>query len=261
VARLSTPPPTPAPNPDAGAWTQQGGNWVWVPGGTPDPSLASQWGASSLSNPTVDPSGAPGHGAWVQSGQIGRSGQPLWNWQWGGTPNPSQASQFGAGNLINPAWNPPGNAGITIPNDPSPASPTAPDVVPPTVGDVWGGVAPDVTGNVPPADGSSQTVSRPPSHNPYMVSPGGIRNAENVLLGETDSNIAAYNTLKNAVAQSASQNLATDPATTASLASTQDSMLQQIGDALQLTGQFTNMLNSAAQNYAHADIGSFLPQS
>jgi len=266
VARHSPAPNTPPVNPNAGAWTQQNGNWVWVPGGTPDPSLASQWGSAALSNPVVDPSGTPGVGAWVHSGVNDRSGNPMWTWKWGAKPDPSLASQYGAGNLINPSWKPPGPSGVSIAGapliagDPNPGSPTPPAVVPPTVADTWGGVAPDVTGKVP-SDGGSQTVSQPPSYPAYMVSPGGIRNAENTQLGQIDQQISSYTALKGAVAQSSSQNLATDPATKEYLANTQDQLLQQIGDTLGMAGQYTGMLNYAAQNYAGADINSFFPQN
>lgn len=236
-----------------GAWSLQNGNWVWVPGGTPDPNLASQWGNDALTNPAENPSGDANSGAWLQSGH-------QWIWVWGAAPDPTLAGKLPPGVLTDPAHAP---NGWTVPGDP--AHPPPPDVVPPTLGDSWSAV-PDVTGQLPPPPGGGsgsgpQTVDQPPSHPAYVVSPGGIRNAEIAIKAESDTQIDDYNNLKAAVAQSDSQNLYTDPGTEEAFHNGMDVVLLQIGDAIELTGQYISMLNYAAQNYAHADIESYLPQS
>jgi len=236
--------------PNHGAWTQgSNGNWTWTPGATPDPNLVNQWGYQALTDNRRDPTGNLNHGAWTPVHGGG------WAWTWGANPDPNLAKTYGYDKLSNPNQTPQGAAGT--------ADPPPPDVKPPTVADSWGGVAPSVTGTLPPppAGSNPQTVSQPPSHPAYVVSPGGIRNAENVLLGQIDTQIADYNNLKAYVANAATQNLYTDGPTHDELVSVQDNLLLHTGDAIELAGQFTAMLNYAAQSYAKADIDSFLPQS
>ena len=241
-----------------GAWTQANNSWTWTPGASPDPTLVSQWGAEAMSDPTRDPTGVVNHGVWENNTPDGG-----WQWVWGATPAPGQV-----GDRDGP---PPTTAALTNPNQApngyvlpgNPGSPPPPDVVPPTVVDSWNGVAPSVTGTLPPpAAGSTPSqVSQPPSHSPYAVSPGGIRNAENTLLGQVDTQIGDYNNLKAYVAASAGQNLYSEGASREELGNVQDNLLLQIGDAIELAGQFTSMLNYAAQNYANADINSYFPES
>ena len=248
--------PKPPSTPNGGAWTlKPDGSWSWTSGATPDPGLVSQWGYEATTDIRRDPSGKPNHGAWVQGGNRGGPGGLVW--EWGATPDPSLVSTYGAGAVTDPDKVP--GTGLSTTGDP--AHPPPPDVVPPTVADAWGGVAPNVTGTVPPASDGSGTVSQPPSHPPYVVSPGGIRNAENVLLSEIDSEIGTYNDLKAYVAQAQGQNLYSDPGVREQLVNAQDQLLAQGGDMITMAGRFTSMLNQAAQNYAHADLGSFVPQS
>ena len=241
----SQPPP---PTPHLGAWTQQDNHWTWNPTGTPDPSLVSQYGNEALTDIRRDPGGTLNYGSWTPVHGGG------WTWTWGAKPNPNYAKTWGDDALTNPNQTPQGGGGVALP--------PPPDVTPPDVSDSWNGVAPSVTGTLPPPpDGSSQTVSQPPSHPAYAVSPGGIRNAENVLLGQVDAAIAEYDGLKASVAESATQNLYPDGPTRDQIVNAEHDLLLGIGDALQLAGRFVSALNYAAQNYAHADIGSFLPQS
>jgi hypothetical protein len=245
----SQPPPPPPPStPNHGAWTQNNGQWVWTPNATPDQGLVKQYGYGSLTDIRSDPSGTLNHGAWTPQHGGG------WTWTWGANPDPNLAKTWGDGALSNPNQTPQGGGGV--------ATPPPPDVTPPDISDTWGGDAPSVTGTLPPPpDGTPQTVTQPPSHSPYVVSPGGIRNAENVLLGQIDTAISQYDDLKASVEQSATENLYPDGATRAQLLAIEHNLLLNIGDALQLAGQYVSMLNYSAQNYAHADIGSFLPQS
>ena len=132
----------------------------------------------------------------------------------------------------------------------------------PALSDAWNGVPPDVTGALPIPDSgtASQTVSEPPVHRAYAVSPGSIRNAESVLLRQIDSQIGDYNYLRNYVETAKTQNLYTSE-TRERLVSAMDNLLLEIGDAVELAGQFTRMMNNAAQSYAKADIDSYLPQT
>jgi hypothetical protein len=242
----------PQPAHGGGAWSQQNGQWVWTPGGTPDPGLESQWGPEAITDPRRNPSGGVNSGAWLQSGH-------QWVWVWGASPDPSLVSKLGSGALTNPDKEP---NGYTIdPGDPDgPGDPPPPYVTPPTVTDSWNGTAPDVTGNVPGSTGGPP-VKAPPSHPPYMVSPGGIRDVENVLLGQIDERISDYDNLKSAVAAATNQNLYATAAIKEQLVNTMSNLLLNAGDVLALAGNFTNLLNGAAQNYAKADISSEVPQN
>jgi hypothetical protein len=264
-------PPPPGSNP--GAWTQHSdGSWTWVPGATPDPNLVKQWGNAALTDPRRDPTGTPAPGAWEYKGR-----PTGWIWVWGANPDPNLVKQWGKDKLTNPDQTP---SGAPLPPDGSdipggqppgipqgqagdPGHPPPPDVVPPTVKDIWSGVAPDVTGQLPPPpDGTTPpTVSKPPSHPAYFVSPGSIRDAENRLLAEEDAQISEYNDLKAYVAQTPGQNLYSESMPMETLRNTQDVLLLNIGDSIEVVGQYISMLNYAAQDYAHADIGSFVPDS
>jgi hypothetical protein len=240
-----------------GAWTQKpDGSWTWVPGATPDPNLVKQYGNGALTDVRRDPNGNLNHGAWVRNGRRG------WAWIWNADPDPNLVKKYGKDKLTNPNQDPAGAQGPGDPNNWE--HPLPPDVVPPTVADIWGGVAPDVTGQLPPPpDGSPGAVDKPPSHRAYLVSPGSIRNAENTLLARTDAQISQYNDLKAYVEQTRSQNIYYDDSgvTEGQLSTTQDRLLQNIADAVELYGQYISMLNYAAQNYAHADVGSFIWES
>jgi hypothetical protein len=251
----------PGGGPNSGAWTQNknpdgswSGSWTWDPHATPDPNLVSQYGNGALTDISRDPGGNLNHGAWrpVHGGG--------WTWTWGANPDPNLAKTYGNGALTNPNQSPDGGQGPGDPNNVH--HPLSPDVVPPTVVDIWNGVAPDVTGKLSQLpDGSQPPVSQPPSHNAYRVSPGSIRNAENQLLARVDGQISQYDDLKAYVEQTHSQNIYNSDSglTEGQLSTTQDHLLQNIGDTIELCGQYIGMLNNAAQNYAHADIGSFVP--
>jgi hypothetical protein len=241
---------------NTGAWTQNSdGTWTWVPGATPDPNLVKQWGTAALTNIAIDPSGNLNHGAWIQNNG--------WQWVWGANPDPHWVKQYGQAAMTNPNQSPAGGMGPGNKNSPDYPQPS--DVVPPTVTDIWNGVAPDVTGKLPPLPNDEQGVAytEPPIVTTYKVSPGSIRNAESQLLARADITINQYNDLKAYVEQARSQNIYSDSAgaSKANLSSTQDHLLLNIGDAIEVCGQFIGMLNYAAQNYAAADIGSFLPES
>ena len=166
-------------------------------------------------------------------------------------------ASYGTDALTNPNHTPNGaDPGPDI-TDPPPA-----DVHSPALSDAWNGVPPDVTGALPIPDSgtASQTVSEPPVHRAYAVSPGSIRNAESVLLRQIDSQIGDYNYLRNYVETAKTQNLYTSE-TRERLVSAMDNLLLEIGDAVELAGQFTRMMNNAAQSYAKADIDSYLPQT
>jgi len=186
-----------------------------------------------------------------------------------GTPAPQTQTQGHGGsdgvpkskqNTPPPNWPPP-------PSGPTPP----PDVSPPAVADSWGGIPPAVTGNVPQTPSTNGNpdsqnigpapISEPPSHPPYLVSPGDIRTAEDVILSSTDEHIIAYNNLKAYVTQAASDRIATDANTMAIIHNTQDNLLLNIGDAITLVGSLTGGLNYAAQSYANADQASYFPQS
>jgi len=250
----------------SGSWYQTPLTWKWVPGATPDPTLAATYGEGALTNPKETPDGVinrdpnadSGPGAWEPQSLSG-----TWQWAWGVPPDPNLVPPgYTTAQLTNPNEAPDGSIG---PGNPaSPDYPPENNVVPPTITDVWGNTAPDVTGAVPPPSGSGGA----PDNNPvpllpaYKVSPGGIRDSENILLTELNTiQIPSYDGLKEYVAQTPSQNLYSAALPEAELNSIQNNLLLQIGDTLELTGQFVSMLNMAAQNYAHADIASFLPDA
>jgi hypothetical protein len=266
VPRQSVPPPKP-PAP-AGAWTPgNNGSWNWTSGATPDPKLTSQWGYQAITDPRQDPSGHLASGAWQQS-TTGRGGG--WVWVWGAQPSASDVQKYGAGKLTDPAKTPSGAANQAY------IPPPPPNVVPPTIDNSWDkvprngpsgtgdtqpndGPAPDLTGATSKGDGGGggQTVSQPPSHRAYVVSPGDIRNAENRLSVALDTQRLNYDSLKAAVA-SGGQDLATTGPALAEINNAQNQVLQQIADALEGSGQFMGMLNNAAQNYTRADMDSFI---
>jgi hypothetical protein len=235
--------------------------------------MESQWGSETLTDPTRNPNGVPNTGAWLFSGH-----QAVW--VWGAVPDPSEVAKYGDTALTNPN-NYPTN-GASIPGNPG--SPPPPDVAPPVVTDTSNGVAPSLTGNVPQGgngsngstgtdntgQGASQNINgqpgalpleAPPSHPAYAVSPGAIRNAETGLLGHIDTQISSYNSLKNSVYQAVTRNLATDPGVLENLHNSMDNLLQNHADVIAAMGGFSKQLDMAGQNYAHADMSSFLPQS
>lgn len=258
-------------NPDGqlntGSWYQTPLAWKWVPGATPDPSLVGTYGGTELTNPkhtpdgviNRDPNADSGPGAWEPQSLSG-----TWQWAWGMPPDPNlDPKGFTTAQLTNPNQEPDGSMG---PGNPaSPDYPPENNVVPPTVTDIWGNTGPDVTGAAPtgtPAGGAGAGASAPPLIPAYKVSPGGIRDAENILLQELNTNqIPSYDSLKDYVAQTPSQPLYSAGMPEAQLSSLQDNVLQQIGDGLGVVGKYAAMFNNAAQNYAHADIGSFIPGS
>jgi hypothetical protein len=250
-----------------GAWTQDpSGNWNWNPNATPDPTLASQWGNNALTNPAISPDGNANHGAWEYNSRS--SG---WGWVWGATPPDQpqkiQGSTFTPAQLTDPT-NYPNGAPVmpgTVPgvNDVPTNPPPPDDVVPPALGDSWGGVAPQVTGTLPPDPSGSTpgSASQPPSHPPYLVSPGDIRTAEGEIIAQTDTAIRQYDDTKAFVQQTASGNIYSSGMSPDQLKNIQDKLLQDIADVHELVGNFTEGLNWAAQNYAHAEYGSVLPET
>jgi hypothetical protein len=253
---------SPPPNLNAGAWTKNpDGSWTWIPGATPDPNLVSQYGNGALTNAGISPSGLLNHGAWTPVHGGG------WHWTWGANPDPNLVKKYGIDKLTNWDKAPDGAQGPG--NKDSKDHPLSPDVVPPTVNDIWDGIAPDVTGQLPPPSdeppGKGQQHTGPPVHTAYWVAPGSIRDAESALLTKVDDQISQYDVLKTYVGLTHSQNIyywddnSNTGVTEGQLSTTQDGLLQNIGDTIELCGQYIGMLNRAAQNYAHADIGSFFP--
>ena len=247
----TTKPTTPAPapsTPNGGAWTQDPTShaWTWTRGATPDPALAKAWGTAALTDIRQDPTGVRNHGAWTPVHGGG------FTWTWGADPDPATVHAYGKDKATDPDHTPTG-ADTKSKNTPAP-----PDVTPPTLTDKWGGVPPHVTGDVP-GSSSSTTVDHPPAHPAFLVSPGSIRNAETVVLSLADQGIVMYNSLKNYVSMSHGQNLYTNGAGWEQIVTPQDRLLLGIGDALELVGQFAEMLNLSAQNYAKADKDSFMP--
>ena len=255
----------PAGQLNSGSWYQLPKTWKWVPGATPDPSMVGMFPPGTLTNPQSNPyvtrgsKGGNTPGAWVPQGLSGN-----WQWAWGMPPDSNLAPK-GTTNaqLTNPNTSPNGKMGPGNKNSPDYPAEPYPDPVPPTLTDIWPNGAPDVTGVLPSSQSASgPPVSQPPTVNPYLVSPGSIRDAENALLGPLGQTyIPDYQSLTAYVAQTPGQNLYSASMTQADLKDTQDTLLQNVGDVIELVGQFTAMLNYAAQNYAHADIASFMPES
>jgi hypothetical protein len=245
-------PSTPAPSatPPTGAWVYDYHDvWQWDPTATPDPTLVSQWGYQTITNVRQSPNGDPGPGSWVPEHGGG------WQWVWGQTQlDPNLVNTYGANSLTDPTRLPGSNT-TTDANQQPPA-----DVNTPNLTDTWQNGAPVVTGDPTGTGGSGPQVTTPPVHSPYVVAPGDIRNAETVVLGSVDDALSEYNTLQSKVSTSKTPNVYTATAS-ADLINTQDQALLQIGDVLEMTGQFVSTLNNAAQYYAKADIDSYLPQS
>jgi hypothetical protein len=264
----------PQPAHGGGAWQDQNGSWKWVPGSDPDPNLVSQWGSETITDPRRNPNGTPNTGAWLFSGH-----QQVW--VWGATPDPNEVAKYGAAALTNPN-NYPSN-GASIPG--SPGSPPPPDVAPPVVTDSSGGIAASLTGDVPPpggdssgnpgsqnseADSGSQNINgqpgapqpqAPPSHSPYSVTPDAVRSAATGLLGQIDTQVNGYDTLKNAVYQAVTGNVATDPDTFEAIHNSSNILLENYADLIAAMGGLEKQFEIGGQTYAHADMSSAVPQS
>jgi len=239
------PPTTPANTP--GSWQQSSsGTWTWNPTANPNPALVSQWGYGAITNVQEAPDGTANYGSW--SPQHGGG----WNWTWGTNPDPDLLHSYTASQLTNPDQSPDGN-NTTTQNTPPPN-----DVNTPNLNDTWNGSPPIVTGN-PTGTQSSTTVSTPPPVSAFTVAPGDIRNAESVVDNATDGLISDYNALQSQVNAAVSGNVYS--VYSGDLNVEQDRLLLNIGDVLDLTGQYLAALNNAAQYYARADLDSFLPQS
>ncbi|ASW55415.1 hypothetical protein [Plantactinospora sp. KBS50] len=243
---------TSAVPPNGGAWEQDdGGTWTWHRGATPEPELVSQWGYQALTDIRRDPLGNRNYGAWTPQHGGG------WHWDWGRKPSQTLVDRYGEDVLTDPDHLPGHSHSATDNNQPPP-----PDVNPPTLADSWHGVVPDVTGAVPrpPDTGDAPTVTTPPVHQAYTVSPGAIRQAEQVVLSNIDIQLFAYDALKSKVAASKGEftYMARERET---LINNQDRLLLQVGDTLELAGQFVRALNNAAQLYARADLDSFVPET
>ena len=233
-----------------GSWEQNSnGAWTWNSSKEPDPNLVKQWGHGAITDVQQDPNGVRNKGSW----HLHSHGA---TWEWGKDPDQSDLRNNTYSELTDPDHLPLYSHPNYDGNKPPP-----PDVVAPELKDTWGGVAPDVTGkDIVKSNGSGtpQTVTTPPSHAAYMVYPGGIRDAENTLLADIDRSLAAYNSLKSAVANALPDNLYMANMV-GEMTHTQDRLLLNVGDTLELSGQFTRALNNAAQLYARADLDSFLP--
>jgi hypothetical protein len=241
----------PGPAPGSGAWQQSSsGTWTWNSTGTPDPTLVSQWGYTAITNIEESPTGTPNTGSWVPQHGGG------WDWLWGdNNPDQNLINTYGRAQLTNPDYMPgDGNNPTDGANQPVPD-----DVNTPNLNDIWNGNPPIVTGDPTGSPPSGQTVSTPPVHSPYVVAPGDIRNAESVVLNTVDGVVTDYDSLQSQVSAAKSDNVYMTG--TDSLINGQDRLLLNVGDALELAGQFVSALNNAAQYYAKADIDSYLPQS
>lgn len=267
----STPTTSPPTNPNVGAWQPAaGGNWTWVPGATPDPSVASQWGPGVLTNPIQAPNGELNQGAWIPAvaanapsvtggendGQS--TTQPVensntgWIWEWGATPTASEVAKFGTEKLTNPRQDPSGGPGVNT--DPPP-----PDVTPPVVTDTWGGNAPVLTGDVEgffPSSASSQGA--PPSVQPFRVAPGTIRDQETAILKTNDAATSDNDDLVNFIAWAKQQNLG-NAETMAQLGPVMDNLAEDYANYIALIGNFVSALNMTAQKYVLADKSSVMP--
>jgi hypothetical protein len=203
-------------------------------------------------------------------------------WSWVSGQNPPQW-------LINDGYTPqalenpnvtPGGAVPSAPVDPSP--PPA-DTKTPELTQVWQ-TAPHIPGpdTSDPLNGpSGNGNSLPSSSTPFSVSPGTIEDAENVILAETSTAVTTYDTFREYVESTQSWifsinnpglltesgrngplyppgNLPNQDATN-DFIPTQDQVLRNAGDAIELAGKFVAWLNDAAQSYALTDINSFLP--
>lgn len=159
-------------------------------------------------------------------------------------------------------------------------------------------VGPSVTGNprVPDGDparnprgrrgkGVPQTLTPPPTHSAYQVSPGSVNDAGNQILANTQQAISAYENLKATVAStkswifwapndrpdsvvpSGAGPIDADPGYKnpdreqgKKIGAAEDNLLLEIGDSITLAGQFADQINNAAQFYAQADKASVLPE-
>lgn len=240
----------PPPMQQDGSWQQDSnGNWSWNPDAPPDPGLVNQWGYQAITDIRQDPLGNRNHGSWSPD----RGG---WHWTWGTTPDPDLLHSYNQDELTDPDHLPGHGHPDTDANHVPP-----PDVQPPTVTDEWNGTPPDITGDVPPPPGGNgPQITTPPVHQPFKVAPGSIREAETTVLSNIDIVLPDYDTLKGKVEDSRSSFVYMQRDREEFL-NTQDRILLQIGDTLELAGQFVQALNYAAQMYAKADIDSFVPQT
>jgi hypothetical protein len=187
------------------------------------------------------------------------------------------------------------------PKPEAPADVTPPELKQPGLTGPTVDGTPRVGGGPPPRDprgrrgkGVPQTVTPPPEHPAYSVSPGSINDAGNEILAESSTAVGAYDALKAAVAATKSWIFwapndnptvavydspnetqknepprapddyapAKDPhpEITAQMGAAEDNLLMEIGDSITLVGQFADQLNNAAQFYTRADKASALPE-
>nr|WP_202447250.1 hypothetical protein [Streptomyces sp. SID5468] len=170
-------------------------------------------------------------------------------------------------------------------------------VADPVLAVMWGD-APAITGDLGPAPAGGSSSASAPDHNAFSVDLGGIRDAENTMLGAERTAISAYESVRQRVAndinggevfgQQATQGgeeahdefFAPSQGTrhvnavppgpdqpirdaaneyAAYMNPAMMAVLREIADAIENTGRFVAMLNRAGQLYAHADQESFFP--
>jgi hypothetical protein len=165
------------------------------------------------------------------------------------------------------------------------ATPAGPDIPTPTLNQTVS-TAPGIPGVDWAANGgvggpgTSDTTS--PLTDPYSVSPGSLRDGENLILAATQTVIPDYNDLKAYVDQvkgwifqvhdpkylgnGSLVNIKNDKGEiidgatmTADYSLYMDQVLRGAADSITLTGRLVAYLNHAAQSYAQADIHSVLP--
>jgi hypothetical protein len=159
------------------------------------------------------------------------------------------------------------------------------DPTPPTLKQIWP-EAPHIPGeNVKLGGGGGGQNQAPPSHKPYSVSPGSIRDAENTLLQETGRQVEHYESFKNYVNErkewifsfassdtrytavpgfrsgSITKDHPVNPDTAHNTLVAQDQGLVAVANVIELAGQFIARLNNSGQSYAMADIASEMPEA
>jgi hypothetical protein len=255
--------------PYEGYWSYYGGEYHWVLGAPPanSPKDLTDWDnypKGGGPNPTADPNYTPpavDHQHPPYGGYWSPQHGGGWSWH-PGIPPDSLVKDYGWDKITDGSKTPNGAANPDYDPDPAPK-----DVTPPTLTQPWGTNPPSVTGNplgVGPSDGTEQPISEPPHHPPYHVRPGQVRYAEVEILGQTQTAVSDYESLKGSVDASKSWNWGYHNEShldvNGKIDSIQDNMLLAVADTLELAGQYVRALNNAAQFYAKADIDSFVPQ-
>ena len=123
------------------------------------------------------------------------------------------------------------------------------------------GVAPNIPGErvyltEPPGQSDSTDI---PDVAAFKINPGSLRDAENTLLAQTQTEVTGYMELRAKVIESYGWNWGMGVHDTDKIKRIQDNMLLAVASSIHMSGVYVAKLNDAAQTYADADNKSKPP--